>query len=164
MILERLSKNNQKWQSVALGLCGNKEDANDLVNDFYIRMYEKVKDDSGLKDSYFHRALINLFIEQRKRLPNFVSTEFLYDLSIEENEFNADDQEAVYIDRFNNKLTKEEQDLLLSNYDNSMREVARISGNEYYTTNRILADLRVRCLREDYTKMYSNKRDNLRLK
>jgi len=163
MILERLSKNNSKWQSIAIGLCGNINDANDLVNDFYIRAHDLLEGkEKELKDSYFRVMIKNLFIEQRKRKPNFVDVEYLKEFEDDADSFELSDKEQSYIDRFNTRLTRDEQEMLVSNYDNSMRAVARMNNEEYYTTNRRLADIRVRCLREDYTEMYSNKRDNRR--
>ena len=166
MKLEYLASKDSKWKAIAISLCGNVDEANDLIQDFYIRMSSlKPNENKTLNDSYFRRAITNLFFESKRKYvktPTFVSCDNVLNLCDSLKEFEVDDNEQKYIDRFNEKLTTDEQQLLLSNYDNSMRQVARLNDSEYYNTNRTLSELRVKCLREDYSKMYKNKRNNRR--
>ncbi len=53
-ILE-LSKKDKKWRHIALKLCGNKELADDIVQDMYLKLHDK----EDLKDFYVVLKLLN---------------------------------------------------------------------------------------------------------
>lgn len=67
-MLDELSKNDKNWREIATAICGNPQDADDLVNDMYIKLHKSKKTYKQIDKWYVIRVIRNLFIDQcRKR-------------------------------------------------------------------------------------------------
>ena len=64
-MLEQLSKNDQKWRRIALKICGNKQLADDIVNDMYLKIHDLNKTD--VNDSYVGYCMYHLFLNHIKK-------------------------------------------------------------------------------------------------
>jgi len=64
-MLEELSKHQDTWLRMALKICGNKNQAQDLVQDMYLKMHEKQFE---VKEVFVYFVLKNLFIDQKRSL------------------------------------------------------------------------------------------------
>lgn len=157
-MLKELSRKHKRWLGIAIKLCGNVDDANDLVQDFYLEVHRKENKLKGkeIRDSYYYRMIFNLFCGSIKNKPMLVGLEHL-DSVVTTYSFDVDDKELHYLERYS-KLPEEKKDLLFENYEKSMTQIAKEKGIERTTLMRELNDCRVRCLRGDYSKKYKNKR------
>ena len=65
-MINELSKKDTKWRLYALKICGDKSLADDIVNDMYLKVYDKQLDITDLKDSYFYSMMYHLFIDYKR--------------------------------------------------------------------------------------------------
>jgi DNA-directed RNA polymerase specialized sigma24 family protein len=63
-MLEQLCKRDSEWRKMALFFCKNKEDADDLVQDMYLKFANYNK---PLNDNYIFFALKSLFIDNKRK-------------------------------------------------------------------------------------------------
>ena len=116
--LERLSKENDKWQRISLKICGNKQTAQDVLQDAYIKMASVEKE---MPDYYFAVVIKNTFLNHIKKQNKTKVCELEY---IEDNNkhFEPTDKEQQLINRFN-KIDWVQQELILESYNLSLRQI-----------------------------------------
>lgn len=66
-MLEKLAENHKEWLRIAKGICGNKQDAEDLVQDMYIKIHECNKKYKEINKWYIYRIMLNQFLNQVKK-------------------------------------------------------------------------------------------------
>ena len=64
MIIEELYKNHNNWIGYALKICGNRDDANDLVQEMYLKMHDSQKE---VNNSYIYCVIKNIFLDQYRK-------------------------------------------------------------------------------------------------
>jgi len=62
-MLEELSKNHKHWLSIAYQICKDKDYANDLVQDMYLKLYNCDKD---INEWYIYRVIKNMYLNALK--------------------------------------------------------------------------------------------------
>jgi|TARA_R110002020_G_scaffold50199_5_gene142085 DNA-directed RNA polymerase specialized sigma24 family protein len=126
-ILEELSKSDDRWRSVALKICGNKQIADDLVQDMYLKVatYDKVN------ANFVYKVITNLFLDSFKKY-NPESIEPFHYLKCNDEAFEADDEQQEILDKFDN-LYWIDQDLIRESYDRSMRDIQDAYPMIHYT-------------------------------
>ena len=62
-MLEELSKNHKHWLSIAYQICKDKDYANDLVQDMYLKLYNCDKD---INEWYIYRVIKNMYLNTLK--------------------------------------------------------------------------------------------------
>ena len=140
-MIEELAKNDSLWRSYALKICNNKDLADDLVGDMYIKLHNSTKE---LNRSYVYRTLKTLFLDEVKRLnkENKVSIESLYYLESEEITKDKHLQQCLdQLKWFDKEI------LLLTHNGHSLRVNEKLSGVYYgvlnYHKNKALEKLKI---------------------
>ena len=110
-LLDKLVKDDARWRMVALKLCGNKEMADDLVQDMYL----KVAEYKSINASFVYKTIKSLFLLsfRNKRLE---SLENYYNISNRDSTFEPDDYQQSVLDKFN-ELYWIDQELIIESYD-----------------------------------------------
>ena len=118
-ILIELSKQDARWRNVAFNLCGDKELADDLVQDMYL----KAANLEYVKAGWVYRVLYNLFIDYCRERKHVRIEEHNY-LECKDKAFEPTDYEQELLNRFE-ELYWTDQDLIRESYDRSMREIQK---------------------------------------
>ena len=66
MLIE-LYKKDRIWFAMAMQICKNKEDSEDLVQDMYYNIAKRVTDKEKLTNKYVNRVIKNLFLDKLKK-------------------------------------------------------------------------------------------------
>ena len=154
-ILNSVSKKDVKWREIALKICKNKQDADDLVQEMYLRLYNyKVE---KWNYSFIILVMWNLFKDSKKS--KYKTTEYLEDYeTVTNNEnFSFNDRELFILSEIN-KLSKYEQKLLELNYDLSTCKIAGNLDVCRIGLHRKLIKIRKKVLTDGYDEEYKNRR------
>jgi DNA-directed RNA polymerase specialized sigma24 family protein len=60
-MLEELAKNHDKWLRMAMSICGNRDKANDLTQDMYVKLHDCTKD---INEWYIYVVMKSIFIDE----------------------------------------------------------------------------------------------------
>tara|TARA_R110000851_G_scaffold263167_1_gene415681 strand:+ start:23 stop:502 length:480 start_codon:yes stop_codon:yes gene_type:complete len=154
-MLEQLSKKNELWRDVAFRITNNRDDADELVQKMYMKMHNSSLDINNLNDNYFKVSLVNLFKDSKKNLYKTTSIDnCTKELVTKEDNFSYNDSDLFMI----NKLSDDDKKLLTLSYEKSVRLIAEDYDCSYVTIYRRLIKIRKRLLKDDYDKLYINKR------
>lgn len=172
-MLERIAKRDKDWRRIALKVCKNKNDADDLVQDMYLKLHsisEKYPD-KHIKDSYAMYTLYSLFtdkcrkatvlqkkeckIEDAKTKVNNTITQ----LSNDSISYELDDEELKLINKIKELDKAFYQIYLEMNYSQSIRSIAKELGTDYGFIYRRLKKARKFILEDEYDTKYKNKRN-----
>lgn len=126
-MLEKLAKNHSKWLAIAYKICGCKDNANDIVQDMYIKMYELGKE---VDEGYIYFVLRSIFIDSKRKQKEFtISDDSLFNYLIEE-ETNNEEKELLNkcLARSYNSLEKHEKVIIHFSVNMGLREFSRESG------------------------------------
>lgn len=83
-MLEQLSKNHEEWIKYAINICGNKNDANDLVQDMYLKLHDSQKE---ISKSYVYCVLKNIFLDNYRKQKTKDKTVFYQETETEIKDF-----------------------------------------------------------------------------
>lgn len=120
--IQEASKKDKLWRSYALKVTGNKNDADEIVQEMYIKL-TKVKKE--VNDFYILLMIKSIFLDQKKKKKRIIYMEdgFLQTFFREEN-FEINDEQKKAIDRFD-KLPFHQKELILESYDKSLRAIEK---------------------------------------
>lgn len=119
-MLEELSKKDSKWRSYALYLTKNKADADDLVQDMYLKLFEYSKQ---INDFFVIITMRNLFYDnQKKKKYEFNYSDFSF-LDLKEYKYEPTDNEKEILDYIKNNCNWWEYELLEMSTENSLRQL-----------------------------------------
>lgn len=149
-MLEKLVQRNKDWQNLAYRICGNYDHAQDLVQEMYIKLsnYERVN------EALVAITIKNLWLDLLKKKKREVSIERFYSLPDNNKIFELDDEQNIYLQRFNN-LSMTQQELILESFDKSTRQIGREFNINYCYVHRQIHKGLKKILKEDYKK-YKN--------
>lgn len=122
-ILEELSKRNSEWLNMATKICGNRDQAKDLVQDMYIKLHDKDKDFSP---GYVYLTLKSLFIDQtrvKSAVPDTVDLEEELSDNIDMDEQNYEAMILAFTG-----LKFHEREILRYSYIEGLKPFSRASG------------------------------------
>ena len=126
MILEELSKHNDKWKQTAFNICKDYDLAQDLVQ----LMYLKLKDREKFNDSFVTTALYYLWKDHLKKRKEDRIDEIDY-LVDNTNTFEPDDEQQGLLDEFEN-IDWVAQELLLERSEGrSLRDIQKMYNINY---------------------------------
>ena len=125
-MLDQLAKADKDWRRMALSICGCKELADDIVQDMYLRLYNRTNE---ITPTYVFRTMVNLFKDHLKKLQHDRLEELNY-LEHIETTFEPDDQERELLDKIE-CLTWLQKELLSEKFDRSLREIESIYNINY---------------------------------
>ena len=157
--LEELAKQDARWRGFALKICGNKDMADDLTQEMYLRMHEQFEKGRELNSGFIYRAITYIFLDKCKKPKRTESIDGYQGLSSNDEIFEPDDYEQSILDKFN-ELNWIDQDLIQESYDRSLREIQQ----EYPMIHHGFAQRRIRksvedIFGEDFEEKYTNQRN-----
>ena len=129
-MLHELCKKDVFWRSVAFNICRDRELADDLVQDMYIKLSDCTKE---INDFYVIITIKNLFLHYLKNesLKRSIGD---YDFKDTLIAFELDDNEINFV----NSLKWYERDVIEMTYDKSFHEIQRDLNVNYQFVRRIL--------------------------
>ena len=122
-MLEELSKKHGKWIGYALSLTNDEELAQDLVQDMYLKVYDK----TDLNNSYIYKTLKSLFLDtiRDKRNDNKSLEEVLH------LEAENIDYDMKHLNECLQKLKWFDREVLIATHTNSLRKAEALTGVYY---------------------------------
>ena len=124
MCLQEVSKKDAKWRNIALSLCKDKEIADDIVQEMYI----KVKDYEEVNDSFVFKVIKHIFFDLCKQ-PTPV--ELNDNFTDETKDTSLSDEDLFILNDF--KLLPFHQRIFLKEIANgkSLRDIEKETGINY---------------------------------
>lgn len=113
-MLEELAKKDTLWRKKALQICKDKDLADEIVQEMYLRFYRL--NTTKTDEFYVIETLRNLFIDYKKKPYNSELIE-----TPQQEKFEPDDKEQEILQNLN----WHEIELIEMNYNNSVRKIAR---------------------------------------
>lgn len=125
-MIEELSKKDALWRKVALNICKDKQLADDLVQEMYLKLYDCKKQ---INDFYVVIVLRNLFLDtiKQKNKRKQVDIDSFYDLEANTSNFEMDDEETKIV----NEMYWLAKGYFELSYDMSLREMAKELNTNY---------------------------------
>ena len=121
-VLEELSKLDPQWRKIALKICGNKQDADDVVNDMYLKMHKRQPDTFNI--SYISYAMYHIFLHG-KASNKYKNTLYLEDMNTQTLEGENDlTEDRIRIDNILDELGLLDREILLHTHEKSLRKTA----------------------------------------
>ena len=131
-MLDKLAQRHNEWLKLAFKICRNTENAKDLVQDMYIKVYNSGKEYEEINECYIYFIMRNQFLNEIEAEKKFVDVEIsiLNDLNDEYNIEN-DIKESITIDilkqEYKNLTWYEKQIIDLTN-EYGQRGLSRQTG------------------------------------
>jgi len=125
-MIEELSKKDALWRKVALNICKDKQLADDLVQEMYLKLYDCKKQ---INDFYVVIVLRNLFLDtiKQKNKRKQVDIDSFYDIEANTSNFEMDDEETKIV----NEMYWLAKGYFELSYDMSLREMAKELNTNY---------------------------------
>ncbi len=125
-MIEELSKKDALWRKVALNICKDKQLADDLVQEMYLKLHECKKQ---INDFYVVIVLRNLFLDtiKQKNKRKQVDIDSFYDIEANTSNFEMDDEETKIV----NEMYWLAKGYFELSYDMSLREMAKELNTNY---------------------------------
>lgn len=119
-MLEELAKKDQLWRVIALKICKDRQLADDIVQEMYMRFHRNPKE--KLYDSYVVQVLKSVFLNHIKTEKKEASINGLYYLECKNKTFEPSDEELELLNKFD-ELNWRQKELIAESYDRSLREI-----------------------------------------
>ena len=156
--INELAQHDTKWREIAFKICDNKNTADELVQEMYLKLMDKDKD---MNDYYVTMTLKSLFIDLIRK----DKTMGLFDgMDIEDTsqtKFEPTDSEQAYLDKIND-LPYKQREFIEESYDHSFREIEGIYDINYGYIYRELHKGLKSVLGEDKKELYNNSNMKIR--
>lgn len=158
MCLDEIAKKDGYWREAALKICGDKNVADDVVQEMYLRKY---RNDKGKEwnDSYVLATLKSVYMNgvlSQKYYPK----EEIY-LGTTDETFEPDDQQQKLLDKVAG-LPFAQRELLELTYDYSLREIEKRFGVSYIYAFRQAKKARQTVLNGDFSKYINKRQKNMK--
>lgn len=153
MCLDELAKNDKRWREIAFKICGNKHDADELVQNMYVRRYDN--DRENVWNEYYVTMVLRSIYLNDKVTKKMIPREVIY-LGTTDDKFEPDDYEYELLEKAKH-LTFNQRELLELTYDYSLRGIQARFGVNYLFAYRTTKKAREILLNGDLEK-YNNKR------
>lgn len=152
-ILNQVSKQDKKWREIATKITGNSFEADDLVQDMYLRLVHY--NIERWNYSFIILLLYNLFKDGKKA--NKTENKIVDDVTKPEEE-SFTDRDLLILKEVDKVLTKDEKSLLALNYDLSSGKIAKNLGECRIKVYRKIISIRKKVLKDEFEKEYKNRR------
>jgi len=126
-MLEELSKQDALWREIAFKICKDKNTADEIVQEMYLRFYRNPKDKFNV--SFITFALKSVFLNSLKQKKDVALDKFYY-LEDKKSNFEPNDEELNILIRAES-ITWSQKELLQEVYDRSYREIESIYNINY---------------------------------
>jgi DNA-directed RNA polymerase specialized sigma24 family protein len=128
-ILEQLSQKDGKWRSYALKITLDKDLADDLVQDMYLKCHRNQY--KRTDDSYIYFILLNLYRDYLRKCNTLIDLDVIKERIGVEDDYGTDEVEDVITDKLKG-FDDYFAELALINADGtSLREIERLYGVNY---------------------------------
>lgn len=129
-MLEELSKKDKQWRIFALYICKDKQLADDIVNDMYLKLIYK----TNINDYYVFRTIKNVFLDyiRLEKKIQTISIDLLSELISQDNEATEQRHE---VNEALKQLTFFEREILLHTHEKSLRDCEAETGVHYGVFN-----------------------------
>lgn len=127
MILNEIVKKQHKWVAYAFSLSKDKELANDIVQDMYLKVF---KIDKQVDNSYIYKVIRNIFFDIKSKKKEFSVDVSYFDYLEEEGVFEIDDKGKKLLNKFEN-LEEYHKFLIVEKDQKSLRQIAKELGVNY---------------------------------
>lgn len=156
-MLEELAKKDSKWRNVAFSFCGNKQLADEIVQEMYLRRYDNDRGQE-IKDKYIIMTIRSVFLNMIQKKVHTVSIDKLHYIESHDNTYELNDEEQKLITRYEQQDWKD-QELILVSYDKSLRQIEKDYPmiNYGYAFRRIISAIK-NILGDDFYK-YKNRKN-----
>lgn len=104
-MLEELALYHKKWLGMALKISNNKDDAEDLVQEMYLKLYAK----ESINDGYIFKTLKNLWLNTITRNKEVVTDLEKYNATSDDYDLESDNDFQIKIDKINNAFNNVSQ-------------------------------------------------------
>lgn len=131
-MLEELCKQDELWRNYAFKICGCREQADDLVQEMYLKFNNK---DKEISKRYIYESIRTVYIDtlRKESKTKLISIEDLYrDLTHDEIDVL---QERVELLDMIKELSFFDREVLLLTHEYSLRDAEKVSNVPYYTLN-----------------------------
>ena len=152
-ILADVSKHDKKWREIATKITGNSFEADDLVQDMYLRLVHYKVDKWNY--SFIILLLYNLFKDGKKL--NKTENKEVDSVTIDEIE-SYTDRDLLILKEIDKVLTVDEKKLLALNYDLSSGKIAKNLGECRIKIYRKIISIRKKVLKDSFDTDYKNRR------
>ena len=152
-MLQRISKKDKYWRQTALRICGNKDEADDIVQEMYLRLYRSKK--KKVSDWYVYKTILSIYLNRKNKINTFVDE--LPEIMDKREVFEPDDYEQTIIDKAK-ELPFFQRELLELSFDYSLREIQDMFDINYGYISKKIKEGRIAILGDDYAQKYKNKR------
>lgn len=118
----------------AIQLCGNEEDAKDLIQDTFLRILQKDPQDVKNPNGYVYNSLRNMYLEQKRRNAGITRKpkhEFIYEETINAPQESLMDD--MMVDEFGRLHSTTQDVVVLRNNGYTHKEIARLLNREECT-------------------------------
>ena len=120
MNIDELTKQNSRWQMVAVKICGDSDFAKDMVQEMYISCLKY----DDVNSSFVYKTLMNVYLMDCRQQKAVSIDEHELELVYDQPDFEPDDEDQRLIDRFD-KLYWTDREILLESYDHSFRGIQK---------------------------------------
>lgn len=152
-ILSQVSKHDDKWREISTKITGNKYEADDLVQDMYLRLHHyKIE---KWNYSFIILLLYNLFKDGKKAIKTDNKE---VDGVTKEEEESYTDRDLLILKEIDKVLTTDEKKLLELNYDLSSVQIAKNLDQCRIKTYRKIIAIRKKVLKDSFDTDYKNRR------
>jgi len=156
-MLEELSKNDKMWREVAYRFTNNRDSADELVQEMYLRLLDSKVDIKKINSNYIKITLYHLFKSSKKNLYKTISLDEYKETVTKDNVFDYTDRDVQILSEIN-KLSEEEKRLLNLNYEFSVGKISNIDEECVMKTHRKLIKIRKKVLKKGFETEYKNTR------
>ena len=153
--IDEIILQDSQWRKLAESICGDYDQAQDLVQEMYIKLMSYESINNALVGITLKNLWLDSFKYKKTRNTYSIDSQgFSGNLVSYESSFEVEDHQLGYVDRFY-ELPMRQQELILESYDFSIRQIAdKFSINRMYVHRQIHKGLKY-VLQDDY-EMYSS--------
>jgi RNA polymerase sigma factor (sigma-70 family) len=146
MILDILAKRHNEWIKLANNICKNPERSKDLVQDMYIKIYNRGKKIEEINECYIYFIMRNQFYNEIKKEKETILIDDFSDIEIEQEYYDKQKDEILSIlEKERQKLSWYEKQIIDLTTEFGQRELSRQTGIHiqtiHNTTKKIKAKL-----------------------
>ena len=153
--LQEIAEFDSKWRNIALRITSNKAQADDIVQEMYLKLADK---EDEVNDYYITLTLKSIFLDNYRKKVNRINYNGLLEQYNEVEDttesFEATDEEKQLLDKIDN-LSYTQKELLSEAYDRSLREIGETYNINYVYVHRQIKKAVEEVLGEDLH-LYSN--------
>ena len=135
-MLDQISKLDKDWRKIATKICNNKFEADDIVNDMYIKMHERQPKTFNV--SYISYCMYHIWLNKIKKNKTFEGKNKI--VYLEEIDYNKFEENLILEDRIKinnilNEIGLLDREILLHTHERSLRKTADILDMNYGKVN-----------------------------